>query len=262
MMKHWRLLPLTLAALGCVSCASIKNTVSKINPFSKDDAPTESTSSDVAQKELKTDAVVPAAANDALMVVNVAGETQEVLIHLRPDLAPKHVANFKKLAAQEYFDGLAFHRAIRGYLVQSGDPLTRDDGNKVNWGTGGPEYKIPSEAKGSHKRGSIAAARLNDALNPDKGSSASQFYIMLRSAPSLNKDYTVFAEVTRGIEVVEQIAAQTVDTNDMPVKRVEIKSVRLLNPGDKALEAPKKTKFKTKPDSQKGAVTKFIERIW
>jgi cyclophilin family peptidyl-prolyl cis-trans isomerase len=259
MMKYWRFLPLTLAALGCVSCASIKNTVNKINPFDKNDASAEVTA-DVEPEKVATP--IPANANDAVMIVNVGGNKEEVVIHLRPDLAPKHVANFKKLVSQSYYDDLAVHRAIRGYLIQTGDPLTKDDGNKVNWGTGGPEYKIASEVGGKHKRGAIAAARLNDKLNPDKGSSGSQFYIMLRTAKSLDADYTVFAEVTRGIEIVDKIAAQTVDTNDMPVKRVEIKSIRLVSPGAKELDAPKKSSRKTVPESQKGFFTKMLERFW
>lgn len=258
-MKYWRFLPLTLAALGCVSCASIKNTVNKVNPFHKEDAVEEVTSEVEPEKVAKP---IPANANDAVIVVDVGGNKEEIILRLRPDLAPKHVANFKKLVSQQYYDGLAFHRAIRGYLVQTGDPLTKDDGNKVNWGTGGPEYKIASEVGGKHKRGSIAAARLSDKLNPDKGSSGSQFYIMLRTAKSLDADYTVFAEITRGIEIVDKIAAQTVDTNDMPVKRVEIKNVRLLTPDAKELIAPVKKNGKTIPESQKGIFTRMIERVW
>ena len=257
-MKFCRLLPLTLAAYGCVSCSTIKNTVNKVNPFSKDD-----TAAEVAtEPSAKPEADVPAGANDAVMTVDVGGVRQTVVIHLRPDLAPKHVANFKKLIASGYYDGLAVHRAIRGYLIQTGDPLSKDDGNKTNWGTGGPDYKIASEAKGKHVKGSVAAARLGDALNPDKSSSGSQFYVMLRPAKTLDGDYTVFGEITRGLDVVEKISAQTVDTNDMPVKRVEIKSVRLVSPGSHELEAPKKKNGKTVPESEKGMFTRMIERFW
>lgn len=256
-MNFWRFLSLTLATFGWVSCTSIKNTVNKINPFSKSDsAETSAAEEKAVAPDDKTDG------NDAVMVVDVAGQKEEIVIHLRPDLAPKHVANFKKLVRQGYYNGLAVHRAIRGYLVQTGDPLTKDDGDKTNWGTGGPDYKVGSEAKGKHVRGAIAAARLNDKLNPDKSSSGSQFYIMLRTAKALDGDYTVFAEVKRGIEIVDKISGQTVDTNDMPVKRVEIKSVRLVGPGAPELEAPKKGKNKTIPESQKGSITRFIERIW
>ncbi len=259
MMKYCRLLPLTLAAYGCVSCSTIKNTVNKVNPFSKDDTPSEVAGDAAAAKP---EADVPAGANDVVISVVVGGAKEQIIIHLRPDLAPKHVANFKKLVSSGYYDGLAVHRAIRGYLIQTGDPLSKDDGNKVNWGTGGPDYKIPSEAKGKHVKGSVAAARLGDSLNPDKSSSGSQFYVMLRPAKSLDGDYTVFGEVTRGLDIVEKISAQTVDTNDMPVKRVEIKSVRLVSPGSHELDAPKKKHGKTVPESEKGMFTRMIERIW
>lgn len=259
MKNYWRFLPLTLTALGCVSCTTIKNTVNKVNPFHKSEA-AEETAPAVEREKVSTP--IPANAQDAVMIVKVGGVKEEVVLHLRPDLAPKHVANFKKVVSEQYYDGLAVHRAIRGYLCQMGDPLTKDDGNKINWGTGGPDYKISPEIGGKHKRGAVAAARLDDKLNPNKGSSGSQFYIMLRSAKSLDSNYTVFAEVTRGIEVIEKIAAQTVDTNDVPVKRVEIQSIRLITPDAKELTAPKKGTTKTVPESQKGMFTRFIERFW
>jgi cyclophilin family peptidyl-prolyl cis-trans isomerase len=260
MMKYCRLLPLTLAAYGCVSCSSIKTTVDKINPFSKKDATAEVAGAEAEEKAMNAD--VPAGANDAVITVDVGGSRQRIVIHLRPDLAPKHVANFKKMVASGYYDGLAVHRAIRGYLIQTGDPLSKDDGNKVNWGTGGPDFKIPSEAKGKHVKGSVAAARLGDSLNPDKSSSASQFYVMLRPAKGLDGNYTVFGEITQGLDVVEKISAQTVDTNDMPVKRVEIKNIRLVSPGSSELDAPKKKAGKTVPEAEKGIFTRMIERIW
>lgn len=250
-MNYRCFLPLALS-LGIVSCSTIKSTVSKVNPFSK--AKT--------MEEKVANAEVPTGSNDAVISVKVGGVSQQIVLHLRPDQAPKHVANFKKLVASGYYDGLAVHRSIRGYLIQTGDPLSKDDGNKVNWGTGGPDYKIPSEAKGKHVKGSVAAARLGDALNPDKSSSGSQFYIMLRPAKNLDADYTVFGEITRGIEIVEKIAAQTVDTNDMPVNRVEIKSVHLAAPGSHELEEPKKKHGKTVPESEKGMFTRALERVW
>lgn len=247
MMKLRRFLCLTVAAFGCVSCSMLK----KSNDTGDAAGPPEK------------EAAAPGDFNDAVMVVDVNGNKEKVIIHLRPDLAPKHVANFKKLVNQGYYDGLAFHRAIRGFLVQTGDPLTKEDGNKINWGTGGPDYKVPSEVKGRHVKGSVAAARLNDNLNPDKSSSGSQFYVTLRTAKSLDSGYTVFGEVTQGLDVLEQVAAAVVDTNDVPVKRIEVKSLRLVAPGSSELAAaPKKGKRKTVPDSQKGPFTRFIERIW
>lgn len=244
MKKFRRFLCLTVAALGCVSCASLKS---------------DSSSGDVATG----DSSAPSEdSQDALMVVDVNGSKKNVVLHLRPDLAPKHVANFKKLVSEGYYDGLAVHRAIRGYLVQTGDPLTKDDSNKVNWGTGGPDYKLSAELKGKHKRGSVAAARLSNNVNPSKESSGSQFYMMLRTAKSLDGEYTVFADVTQGLDVLESVAAQVVDTNDVPVKRVEIKSIRLLPPTARELTPAKKSERKSVPDSEKGPITRFIERIW
>jgi cyclophilin family peptidyl-prolyl cis-trans isomerase len=235
------LLILSVAAFGCASCASLKSGGST-----------------------EDDGSAPSSADydDAVMTLDVNGSKEKVVLRLRPDLAPKHVANFKKMVNEGYYDGLAVHRAIRGYLVQTGDPLTKDDGEKVNWGTGGPDYKIPAEIKGKHVRGAVAAARLNDQLNPDKSSSASQFYVMLRTAKSLDSGYTVFGEVTQGLEVLQRASAQVVDTNDVPVKRIEVKSIRLVPPNSKDMEPAASGPKKTVPDSQKGPFTKFIERIW
>jgi cyclophilin family peptidyl-prolyl cis-trans isomerase len=197
------------------------------------------------------------------MTVDVGGKASKVVIKLRPDLAPKHVANFQKQANSGFYDGIAVHRAIRSYLVQTGDPLTRDEGQKINWGTGGSEKKIPAEIKGKHVKGAVAMARLNDSLNPDKSSSSSQFYIMLRGASSLDSGYTVFGEVVSGLDVVEQISSQVVDTNDVPLKRVEVQSIRLIPPTAKELSEPaKKTRGQTQTENDKGPFTKFIERIW
>ncbi|MBP7949627.1 MAG: peptidylprolyl isomerase [Verrucomicrobiales bacterium] len=248
MMNLRRLLCLSIASLGCVSCASLKKGDSAA---AAPEAPAASAPE-----------AIPSDHNDAIMVVDVNGSKETVVIHLRPDLAPKHVANFKKLVSQGYYDGLAVHRAIRGYLVQTGDPLTRDDGNKVNWGTGGPDYKIPAEVKGKHVKGSLAAARLSDKLNPDKSSSGSQFYITLRTAKSLDSGYSVFGEVAQGLDVIQQVSAAVVDTNDVPVKRIEIKSIRLADASSVEKVERKKSTRKTVPDSQKGPLTRFIERIW
>jgi cyclophilin family peptidyl-prolyl cis-trans isomerase len=203
-------------------------------------------------------------ANHAQINFTVNGASRKVIIRLRPELAPQHVDNFRKQIESGSYNGLAVHRAIRGYLVQMGDPLTRDEDQKANWGTGGVEGKIPSEANGKHTKGAVAMARLGDALNADKGSSDRQFYVMLRSTPSLDGKYSVFGEVTQGLDVLEQIASQVVDSNDVPVSRVEITSARLLADNSRELTAPTKDKNKrqTQSENEKGEFTRFIERIW
>ena len=112
--------------------------------------------------------------------------------------APKHVANFIKLAGKKFYDGLTFHRVEPGFVIQGGDPL----GN----GTGGPGYTIPAEFSGKkHLLGSIAAARLGDQVNPQKASSGSQFYICLGPQSFLDNNYTVFGQVVEGLDVIGKI---------------------------------------------------------
>ena len=116
-----------------------------------------------------------------------------VVIELRPDLAPKHVDQIKRLAREKFYDGLKFHRVIEGFMVQGGDPL----GN----GTGGSGTKIPAEfSAGPHVRGVTSMARSSD---PD--SADSQFFIMLGDAPFLDGKYTVWGKVTEGMEFIDQI---------------------------------------------------------
>jgi len=154
--------------------------------------------------------------------VDFGGETKEIVIELDETNAPKTSANFKKLAASGFYDGIAFHRVIPNYIVQAGDPLTKDAAQKHLWGTGGPGYTIPAEIGLPHERGSVAMARLGDAANPKKASSGSQFYIALDRLAKLDREYTVFGKVTSGLEYLDQIAASPADSNNNPSERVEI----------------------------------------
>ncbi len=154
--------------------------------------------------------------------VDVAGSTREIVIELDEKNAPKTSANFKKLAASGFYDGIAFHRVIPNYIVQAGDPLTKDATQKHLWGTGGPGYTIPAEIGLPHERGSVAMARLGDASNPNKASSGSQFYIALARLAKLDREYTVFGKVISGLEYLDQIAASPTDSNNNPAERIEI----------------------------------------
>lgn len=119
--------------------------------------------------------------------------------------APKTSENFLKLVNSGFYNCLTFHRLAKGFVVQGGDPA----GN----GTGGPGYTVPAEIGLKHKKGSLAMARLGDQVNPLKESSGSQFYIALEDLPQLDGEYTVFGNVTLGLEVVEKIAAAQVVGN-------------------------------------------------
>ncbi len=202
-----------------------------------------------------------------VIIYDVNGTKRPVVIQLRPDAAPQHVANFKAKILNGSYEGTAVHRVIPRFIVQMGDPLTRSDSNRDSWGTGGNRSTLSPEIKLTHKKGAVAMARIPDAsANPSKRSSAHQFYITLGKQSRLNGDYTVFGQVTQGLDVLEKISRAVADTNDAPVRRYEIVSTRMVppnanieDPGDRKTVG---SRTSTKPESQKGPMTRFIERIW
>jgi len=136
--------------------------------------------------------------------------------------APKTVANFIKLAKQGFYNGTTFHRVIPGFMIQGGDPNSKDD-DRSNDGTGGPGYTIEAEIKREHKRGTVAMARLGDQINPEKRSSGSQFFINVKDNPFLNGEYTVFGNVIAGMDVADKIVNVPRDARDNPIQKVEMK---------------------------------------
>jgi cyclophilin family peptidyl-prolyl cis-trans isomerase len=154
-----------------------------------------------------------------------------IVIEFYEQDAPKHAANFKKLASEGYYDGSAFHRTLPGFVIQGGDPNSKDDDPR-NDGQGGPNYTIPAEIGRKHERGSVAAARTDDSVNPTRASSGSQFYICLNPLEMLDGQYTVFGRVVEGMDVVDAIAQLPRISGDPslaehPTEKVVMKSVRI-----------------------------------
>lgn len=142
----------------------------------------------------------------------------EMEIVLFPDLAPKHVESFVKLAKSGFFNGTIFHRVIPGFMIQGGDPLTKDPSNRSKYGTGGPGYTLPAEfSRVPHEKGILSAAR-----TADPNSAGSQFFIMVDKAPHLDGQYTIFGEVVKGVEVADTIVNQPRDLRDNPLERIEM----------------------------------------
>ena len=160
-----------------------------------------------------------------LQVENVP-EEQLVTIQLFDKDAPVTVANFKRLAALKFYNGLSIHRIIPETLVQMGDPLSKKKDRSAT-GTGGPGYTLPAEIRRKHERGAVAMAALPPTLNPSRASNGSQFYIVLRPEPDLDKDYTVFGQVTSGLEFLDSVSRRGRDTNDYPLERVTIKRIEI-----------------------------------
>lgn len=144
---------------------------------------------------------------------------------------PLHRDNFIKLANEGFYNGILFHRVINGFMIQTGDPLTKDPEKGDLYGTGGPGYTIPAEFVNEyyHKKGALAAARRGDIANPTKASSGSQFYLVQDEDACLQLDgeYTIFGETVEGLDVIDKIAAVQTDRRDRPVRDIKIISVKL-----------------------------------
>lgn len=145
---------------------------------------------------------------------------------------PKHRENFAKLALEGFYDGILFHRVIDGFMIQGGDPLSKDPSKRDSWGTGGPGYNVPAEIAtgGKHLKGALAAARKGDMANPLRESSGSQFYIVQdeRTCSQLDGQYTVFGQTVEGFDVIDAIAAVATDYRDRPTEPVKIEKITLV----------------------------------
>lgn len=190
--------------------------------------------------------------------VLVETEFGNMLIQLS-DATPLHRDNFIKLVESGYYDGLAFHRVIKSFMIQGGDPNSKGDGGQ-NLGSGGPGYTVPAEFVDSlyHLKGALAAARIGGPSNPEKRSSGSQFYIVqgrpadpaylsskeaqgnfnyptsvkneyqtIGGTPQLDGDYTVFGRVIEGLDVIDKIAGQQTGPGDRPVKPIRMKIISI-----------------------------------
>ena len=135
-----------------------------------------------------------------------------------PDVAPGHVKNFVDLAKKGVYDGTIFHRIIPGFMIQGGDPNTKGTDTRT-YGMGGPGYTIKAEFSDKpHKRGILSMAR---AQHPD--SAGSQFFVVVKDSPFLDRQYTVFGEVVEGMDAVDKIVGLPRDARDLPNERVEMK---------------------------------------
>ncbi|QCR24732.1 peptidylprolyl isomerase [Pontibacter sp. SGAir0037] len=159
---------------------------------------------------------------DQLVTITTSqGEIRLILF----DDTPLHKANFLKLAKEGFYNGTTFHRVIDGFMIQGGDPNSKD-GDPANDGSGSPGYTVPAEIlpKYKHQRGAVAAARMGDNVNPQKASSGSQFYIVENHSgtPHLDQAYTVFGQVVDGLDVIDKIAEQPKDGRNRPLEDIKM----------------------------------------
>ncbi len=171
-----------------------------------------------------TPSMSPTATTDQKEVAVITTTEGTMVAEFWPDVAPKTVENFKKLANEGFYDGTAFHRVIKGFMIQGGDPLTKDESKQARWGTGDPGYKIKAEfSEKSHTRGVLSMARSQD---PD--SAGSQFFICHGDPKFLDRQYTAFGKLIKGDDVLEKIATTPTTTPDRPLKRMNVESIKIV----------------------------------
>jgi cyclophilin family peptidyl-prolyl cis-trans isomerase len=145
----------------------------------------------------------------------------KVRIELFSEVAPKTVANFLKLANSGFYDHLLFHRIVPGFVIQGGDPHTRDPRKRELWGTGGPGWNLDAEFSDlKHSRGTISMARSHD-----PNSAGSQFFIVLKDSYFLDGQYTIFGKVVEGMDIVDKIASTNTDSNDAPQNIADVEII-------------------------------------
>ena len=158
-------------------------------------------------------------------VVTITMENGDIIkAELYPEIAPVSVNNFISLINKKFYDGLIFHRVIKGFMIQGGDPLTKDKSQESRWGTGGPGFQIKAEFnKRPHVRGVLSMARSS---NPN--SAGSQFFICHGDPRFLDGQYTAFGKLIKGDDVLEKIATTPTLPQDRPAKRMGIESVTIV----------------------------------
>jgi peptidyl-prolyl cis-trans isomerase B (cyclophilin B) len=178
-----------------------------------------------AAEEKKAESPTMNASNEVAVIKTSEGE---MVVQFWTDAAPNTIENFKKLAREGFYDGTIFHRIVKGFMIQGGDPNSKDPAKENSYGEGGPGYKIKAEFNDhSHERGVIAMARSSD---PD--SAGSQFFICLVPVPRLDHQYTTFGKLIKGADVLEKIGDTPVTRNpsgenSKPTKRVVIESIKI-----------------------------------
>jgi len=167
--------------------------------------------------------------NSANEVAVIKTSEGEMVAEFWPEVAPNTVENFKKLARSGLYDGTAFHRIVKGFMIQGGDPLTKDPAKESRYGTGDPGYKIKAEFNDrSHERGVLSMAR-----SSDPNSAGSQFFICLANVSRLDHQYTTFGQIIKGDDVLGKIGDTEVTMSDSgerskPTKRVTVESVKIV----------------------------------
>lgn len=176
-----------------------------------------------AQEEAPTFELQTHKKKEYVVTIHTPEGDMVLLLH---DKTPKHKANFIKLAQEGFFDGLSFHRVMNEFMIQGGDPGSKEGASAGKVGNGGPGYTIEAEfnADFTHKKGALAAARQPDNFNPQRRSSGSQFYIVHnpQKCRHLNGQYTIFGQLIKGFDVIDKIAVKPVGRGNRPKEDIRM----------------------------------------
>ncbi len=165
-------------------------------------------------------------ATEAKEVAVIKTTMGDLVVEFWSDVAPNTVENFKKLAKSGFYDGTSFHRIIKGFMIQGGDPLSKDESKKDRWGTGDPGFKVKAEFNAKkHERGVLSMAR-----SQDVDSAGCQFFICLEPAAFLDGKYTAFGKLIKGEDVLMKLGNTPTGSRDVPVTRANIDSIKLSAP--------------------------------
>ena len=211
------------AALAAVTACGNRGTKNNSEENSQVDSLMQALDQSSVMKELDTLPEEP--------VFDIVTTMGTIRVRLYAD-TPLHRDNFAKLAMSGYYRNVLFHRVIKNFMIQTGEPLTKDKANVEKYGTGGPDYQIPAEILPNHhhKKGALAAARKSDIANPLRESSGSQFYIVQseQGCSHLDGAYTIFGETIDGFDVIDKIASVETGPRDLPKSAIRIANVKLV----------------------------------
>ncbi|HLO99018.1 MAG TPA: peptidylprolyl isomerase [Fimbriimonas sp.] len=212
-MKLWHFAPLLLLAGGCTDNSQAPVVDPKLQDSYSSLAPNTPPATEEPLEDPKF--AEPKAGEEVAVISTKFGK---IVFKFRPDKAPKHKENFISLANKGFYDKTIFHRIIPDFMIQGGDPETKDPKNVAAYGSGGPGYNVANEFNNlNHLRGVVSMAR-----SQDVNSAGSQFYIVVKDSAHLNRNYTAFGEVVSGMDVADKIKDQPRNENDLPNERIEM----------------------------------------
>lgn len=226
-MKIFKTLSLAAAALALVACGN--NAQKAKEAAEREQAIADSIAqAEIAAKEASFEEFFATLPEEPVFDMTTNMGTIKIQLYAQ---TPLHRKNFAKLAYTGFYDGLLFHRVINGFMIQGGDPNTKDPEKVNEYGKGGPGYTVPAEfvPEYTHIKGALAAARQGDEANPLRESSGSQFYLVQDAGTCAQLDgaYTVYGKTIQGLDVIDKIAAVGTNARNLPLSPVKIISVKL-----------------------------------